>query len=623
MFLKIKTKRLGWSCAVAVSALQKGCRRCDPDLALTAASELILTGYAGSVWKRMLVICCEDIGPANPLLVETVMTKYDQFTSLLRKNKLSMKCVSTSAEALDLVFQTLMEVIQSPKSRITDNGCYVWLKDLDRDKLLTQSPKGNSKVERLLEYGMKVEDIHTCLSIFVCLFHMNRFKKDAPSGLDSEIPVKDIIMKKITEYEFKNKTYMKKCKYSPRARLWGKILTRVDNVLAYGTLAFTPMMNGSMVKGLVRIKNVKALDLGPIDMNKYLDPDWKYELPAYVFDKHTVEGARKGFGIKHFFGAPCFLNNMAFESEIEDYYKSKALEYRTKECELYGKLGSTRGLRARIRSKYEVEKKENNNTIFKSDLEVFTECYRPQMITSGYKQVVFFANYQGRSVVVKGPYPENKISNVISIIKTDEQKGSFGLRRCNPTIIKLIPDYIRSQNDVQAIANYKNRLQDPTTFIIFDSLVVIPKDPITYQKTSKKMIKEMTILDVNKLKVKPLDFIMMKKELSETVLGLELMKVLLFRWVLEINDTCNRNILVDTICNKIYSVDEESTSGGRRKYFFKKKLTGISRNVVNGIIYKYNDDIKIILSEWKCKNVTKTILDNIEILINADLNVYV
>ncbi len=620
MFLRIKTKRLGWSCAVAVSALQKGCRRCNPDLTFTAASELIFTGYAGAVWKRMIVISCEDVGPANPTLVERVMKNWDKFNRTMKEEGIKMKEVSESPKCIDVLFTALLEVVSSPKSRITDNACYVWLKDLDLYKLLKASGNDKTtKVENILKYGMS-NNIHKRLEAFVCLFHMIKKKNEESSRLDSDTHVRDAIKAVITEYERKIGEYKGKGRFSPRARLWNKIFVKCDNVLAYTTLAFSKMMSGDKIL----TTEIKALDL-KVDFKKYMSMDWKYDLPEYVYDKHTVEGARKGHGMLHFFGEPSLLNNRAFE-DIEKHYYDLALKYRLNEERKYGKLGSTRGLRLRIRLKYQtVEVDDGTVGVVEnvpSDLKVFTKQYRPQIITAGYKPIVYFAEYEGKIVVVKGPYIKKRTPD--DTIKADEYKGIFGLKRCNPREIKLVPDYVSIQEDVLAIANYVDQLTVPQTFLIFDSLVDIPDNPKTFAKTSKKMDKkEVLILDMSNIKIKHLDLIKQGQLFINTDLGFELMKVLLFRWVMEINDTCNRNILIDIDNNKVYSVDEESIFGGQRKYYFKITKRGKSRKIMTSIIEKNKKKLLNMLKEWKTLVDNEKLLKNIDLLLSGDLTKWI
>ncbi len=58
--------RRGYEAFDVVSALQKAIRRSDLDAALYWSTELSLSGYAAWAWKRVKIICVEDVGPAAP-----------------------------------------------------------------------------------------------------------------------------------------------------------------------------------------------------------------------------------------------------------------------------------------------------------------------------------------------------------------------------------------------------------------------------------------------------------------------------------------------------------------------------------------------------------------------------
>jgi replication-associated recombination protein RarA len=58
--------RNGYHADEVVSALQKVIRRCDGDGALFWSNELNMSGLGGWAWRRLFIICSEDIGLAEP-----------------------------------------------------------------------------------------------------------------------------------------------------------------------------------------------------------------------------------------------------------------------------------------------------------------------------------------------------------------------------------------------------------------------------------------------------------------------------------------------------------------------------------------------------------------------------
>ena len=69
----------GYSLDVLISALQKSIRRGHEDLAIRVATELMATSpeLEDYVWRRLLVICAEDIGKGNYMATVIVKSLYD------------------------------------------------------------------------------------------------------------------------------------------------------------------------------------------------------------------------------------------------------------------------------------------------------------------------------------------------------------------------------------------------------------------------------------------------------------------------------------------------------------------------------------------------------------------
>lgn len=74
----------GYPLDEVVSALQKAVRRSHVDEAMWWAVELNVSGMGGYCWRRLMVICEEDIGPADPQAAVLINALY-QMSNELRK----------------------------------------------------------------------------------------------------------------------------------------------------------------------------------------------------------------------------------------------------------------------------------------------------------------------------------------------------------------------------------------------------------------------------------------------------------------------------------------------------------------------------------------------------------
>ena len=111
------TTRKNYDFFEASSAFQKSIRRGEEKNALFFAHELYCSGYSGYVWKRILVMTSEDIGLANPQLASQIMSLYQMWEVIAKKNieEASMPCI-----------QAIVLLCRSEKSRMIDEY-KIWL----------------------------------------------------------------------------------------------------------------------------------------------------------------------------------------------------------------------------------------------------------------------------------------------------------------------------------------------------------------------------------------------------------------------------------------------------------------------------------------------------------------
>jgi replication-associated recombination protein RarA len=96
----------------ASSAMQKAIRRNEEKTAIFFAIEIAGSGYSEYVWKRLMVICSEDIGLANNSAVVHVTALYASWKVIFDKNP---------EEGTLPIIHAVMILCRSQKSRIIDN----------------------------------------------------------------------------------------------------------------------------------------------------------------------------------------------------------------------------------------------------------------------------------------------------------------------------------------------------------------------------------------------------------------------------------------------------------------------------------------------------------------------
>jgi len=109
----IQTKN-GYDMFEVISAFQKEIRRCDEMKAMYWAVELYESGFIPYAWKRMTVICTEDIGLADPMAPVIINALHEQYQRLS-----AAKDDRKQQNRLPFV-QAVLYLVHAPKSRITD-----------------------------------------------------------------------------------------------------------------------------------------------------------------------------------------------------------------------------------------------------------------------------------------------------------------------------------------------------------------------------------------------------------------------------------------------------------------------------------------------------------------------
>jgi replication-associated recombination protein RarA len=109
----------GHSLPEAVSAFQKSVRRGLVDDALYWGVDMYLTGYAEYAWKRLRIMCSEDVGPAEPTLPAVIQALYQSYQDQLKKSKASGD--KNAPERLFFVHAVIL-LARAKKCRIVDHA---------------------------------------------------------------------------------------------------------------------------------------------------------------------------------------------------------------------------------------------------------------------------------------------------------------------------------------------------------------------------------------------------------------------------------------------------------------------------------------------------------------------
>lgn len=146
----------GYHFGLASSMLQKFIRRGMEREALFMAAELERSGYGKYVWKRLRVICSEDVGLAwieGPAVIRALNENYLQF---IKENDNPNR----PGHRLYLVHAVLL-LVRAPKSRLVDHATLAIFRTTDRveipdfayDKHTSRGKRLGRGIEHFFEEG--------------------------------------------------------------------------------------------------------------------------------------------------------------------------------------------------------------------------------------------------------------------------------------------------------------------------------------------------------------------------------------------------------------------------------------------------------------------------------------
>lgn len=286
------------------SALQKAIRRGLVE-AYQWALEMfyVNTPVRTNLWNRLLVMCLEDVGPADPLLIIKI---WDLMKD--RNNALS-------------VVKAVYLLINAPKSRVNDWGYHVTVVE-EKDK------KSDCKV--ILETYIKAlteKNTIVCLYLTRLLWHLNEGNEskekikiekqllkeyDEPLKNNNPMYIHWIAYNKV----IKGNQYLLKLREIALSTNWrwrgnsNLIYCQIIHLWCYGRLP------RNAEYGPIKFPE----DLGDI-VSKHLTREVIVGMPDHALDKHTHRGSTMGRGLQHFIEVGGILNNVdSVWKPLDDFY---------------------------------------------------------------------------------------------------------------------------------------------------------------------------------------------------------------------------------------------------------------------------------------------------------------
>lgn len=476
------------------SALQKFIRRGMLFESKLIVSELDMTGLGNSVFTTMKVISAEDIGLANLNVIEIVNDYHNEWKDILKDDDVKQSESYTSERAKRTLMKCVTCMVKSKKSRLVDNVAHFLnmydIEDGDNKSLIKQIIKlkksiNNDKYDKEKEIKLLrlVDSVYVNSELKI--LEPYKSKRD--------------VMKHLFEVLYVNETsdVIESCFYE----------TKNNRLL----ILFNALL---ITRPHIYTKLKISRDEYSTDVYDY---DEDFDIPDFVFDKHTSEGKRKGRGIKHFYDIGALIKDEN-EDVLNEYYdigrdfdllleKLMMKNKNVKSKSLYElrKEGWSDSKIIKFRDQYDLSDSDT------SDTHITNKEYIREMKTG--KPSTFYGDYNGVTYFFKGPL--RNLDSVGDQLWLDSIKDNFDIKKMN---CKLYDDD-------------KDILYDDTNIKFSESL---------YLRCDKfngiSIVKYKDKINLND-----------KQLYSYT-------KILLFRYLFGVSDTNNTNIMIYK--NRCYSVDE-------------------------------------------------------------------
>lgn len=361
----------------------------------------------------------------------------------------------------------------------------------------------------------------------------------------------------------------------------------------------------------------------------------KIEIDDYCIDIHTRRGkinkkTKFDFGI-----CGSYVSNEAHEI-IEDVYKQAYVScYKywngkgvdlikpipvneIKELEKMNVEDS-----ALIKSSIESFRERETMPLFTDKIDreelVFQDIVRAQLLCSKSRPDVYFATsdyFEFKNVVVKGPYINEETISETEYI-TSEIRKFEGLNFIPFQIIELYPTSLEVMKNPESFGTRTKVDMNKKYKYFVSQNMCVPNDKkydIPTELKESKLWKPTKVADMYKLKLKNGNI----EEITSNNARLQLLLVLSFRYIYQVPDTCERNIIY---CReKVYSVDNEGYKRENSlKNLYSKPLPLLKKKLFEEFIEDHWEELLEYYKKWDKVNDTPLwVKNNLKFISNKD-----
>ena len=497
------------------SALQKAIRWGEVNSARYFAQEMIKDGKPGGVLNRLVVIAAEDVGFADPTLVEYVRQCYDEFETWEEAPEIKRSEAIDYPEACSIIDRGVIAAAIAFKSRLLPMISFATLHDIYKNE----------------NFDYSLED------------YQSRFHEAIHEGDEKEALYSAYIIKEVfggEEYVLSVIENNKQIRNTELIDEWIKLYTRKSKDRERLLLV------GAILLLFRESNNEHAEYINMVD--NYVDiPIEAAEIPDRAYDKHTTIGRRMGRGLEHFFNEGATVRNERFENDYEERGREAYFE-----AEEEGAGKTSRIVKAILEKQ---KKKEEEKQEFIIDLPFkYKKAVLTQARTHNDGIFTFIVEFHdGVRRFMKGPY-------------VNREKAVKPLL-CNEIKRRLASGYL---HPIECeIVGY-----DTGFFLVCEELGIADLDEPEEVETKMDGVFKVIKYDSNSdCAPDPFKYI---NEINEEThnIWIQIMVNYCFRWIFGIGDAAKRNLMLERSTEKIYSTDEASIDSVDHKNIWNNRSPG-------------------------------------------------